>query len=141
MSNTMLRKRIQVVALILVVSLFLAVTATLATTKLIKAKNGGKLNIASGEAKLVIPPGALEEDTVISADMIEEGEYIYFQFEPDGLTFAEPATLMISQSVIDKLEDTILYGPGSLEILPGYSNRKWMEYQIDHFSLYYFRRR
>ena len=90
-----------------------------------------------------------DEDTIISANMMRIGESICFEFGPDGTTFAEgkPAVLMISWMVVlyMRLCDFTLYGEDGSEIRPGV--RWWgLEYGIDsfaieHFSLFYYRRR
>ena len=141
MLNTILRKRAQVLALILVLSVLLTATAALAATKLIIAKKGGTVNIADG-MELVIPPKALVEDTFISADVKHKRDRVIFSFGPDGTEFSKPAKLFISWQAVDDadVEDLTLYGPDGLEIEP--KIKGWgVEYGIDRFSLYYYRRR
>ncbi len=139
MLNTILRKRAQLLAVILVISTIMIATAAFAVTKLIEAKTGGILEIADG-ARLVIPPHALKKDTVISADMSTKKKRIIFEFEPDGTVFARPARLQIGWSVVQKVDDLFLYGEDGEKIRPRVT---WwgLEYKIRHFSLYYFRRR
>lgn len=139
MLNTILRKRAQVLALILVLSVLLTATTALAATKFIRAKSGGTITIAQG-VKLVIRPGALEEDTIISADMIQKRNRTLFRFEPDDAEFSKPAELCISWEVIDGVEDLTLYGENGSRIEPE-TTRRGVKYYIDHFSLYYYRRR
>ena len=137
MLDTILRRRAQ--ALVLVLSLVLSVTAVFAATELIEAKKGGTINIAPG-VRLVIRPGALEEDTAISADMIQKRDRILFRFKPSRTEFLKPAELRIHWQAIEDVEDLILYGEDGEEIEP--EIRGWgTKYYIEHFSLYYFRRR
>ena len=140
MLNTTLRKKVQVLALILVMLVFLAATTALAATEFIEAKTGGSIRIARG-VWLVIPPRALEEDTVVSAYMIRRRDRVNFIFEPSGLIFRKPAELKISWQAIAGMggDDLTLYGEG-MEIEP--IIRAWgVVYPIEHFSLYYHRRR
>ncbi len=139
MLNTILRKRAQLLVMILVISMLMIATTSFAATKLIKARTGGVLRIDNG-VRLRIPPRALKEDTVISADILREEDRIVFDFTPDGLIFARPARLRIGWSVVMEMDDFIMRGPDGEKIWPRV--RWWgLEYKIRHFSLYYFRRR
>ena len=109
MLNTILRKKAQVLALSLVLLILLTATTAFAATKLIKAEQGGKINIDKG-VKLVIPRRALAEDTVISADMIQKKRRVYFNFGPDGTSFLKPVELCISWKVMDGVKELTLYG-------------------------------
>jgi hypothetical protein len=142
MLNTILWKRAKALSVVLVLSLLLTATLAFAATKLIKAKNGGTINIGPG-VNFVIPPEALKVDTVISADMEWTDDYIYFHFGPSGTEFDTPAELRITWQAIDDmgLADLRLYTENGEEI--EYEIRKWgmVSYYIEHFSLYYYRRR
>lgn len=139
MLNAILRKRAQVLSLILVLSVLLIVTSAFAATKFIKARSGGVVRIDRG-VRLVIRPRALEEDTVISANMIQEQNRICFHFGPDDTEFLKPAELCVSWRAIDDVDDLTLYGEDNEEIKP--EVKRWgVKYYIEHFSLYYFRRR
>lgn len=148
MLGAILRKRVRVLGLILVLSALLTVTTAFAITQLIKAREGGTIRIARG-VKLVIRPGALEEDTVISANMVRKRNRIYFHFGPNGTTFAEdkPAKLMITwRAMADMgLSDFTLHGQDGEEIEPNIGRRGLSyglkSFSLYHFSLYYYRRR
>ena len=63
--------------------------------------DGGTLTSADGLASLTVPAGALSEDIEITITPLEEGlpenaVGVAYDFQPDGLTFAEPATLTIT---------------------------------------------
>ena len=139
MFNTVLRKRSQSFALVLVLAALLIATTAFAATKLIIAQKGGRINVAEGVV-FVIRPGALEEDTVISVDMIRKKKRIIFEFGPDDTRFSRPAELKISWEVLEDVDDFTLYGERGEEILPRKTG--WgLIYEIEHFSLFYFRRR
>jgi hypothetical protein len=141
MLNTILGKRARVLALILVLSVLLTAATAFAATVFIRAKRGGRVNIAEG-VELVIPPRALAEDTFISAYVRQRWDRVIFYFGPDGTEFSKPANLYISWQAVRRagVEDFTLYGPGGLKIEP--TVKGWgLKYEIDHFSLYYYRRR
>lgn len=139
MLNTILRKRAHLSAAVIAISLLMIATTAFAVTKLIEAKKGGTLEIAEG-VELVVPPQALEEDTIISADMKMKSKSITFKFKPDGTVFVKPAKLQIAWSAIQDVDDLTLYEKNGDEIEPRITG--WgLEYEISHFSLYYFRRR
>jgi hypothetical protein len=140
MLNTILRKRAQVLAAILVLSVVLIATTAFAATEYIKAKRGGIVPVAPG-VSLVIKPGALAEDTVISANMKVKRNHISFCFGPSGTVFSKPAELCISWQAIDDVEDLTLYGEDGEGIEPAKTTRWGVKYYIEHFSMYYFRRR
>ena len=140
MLNTILRKRAQVLAVILVLSLLLIAATAFAATKYISAKKGGTVDIAPG-VSLVIKPGVLEEDTAISANMKVKRNRISFSFRPSGAEFSKPVELCISWQAIDDVEDLTLYGENGEEIEPAKTTRWGVKYYIEHFSMYYFRRR
>lgn len=114
----------------------------LAASKLITAKKGGTIDMAPG-VELVIRPNALEEDTVISADMWIESGRIVYSFSPGGTVFSKSAKLIISREVLEDtdVDDLILYGEDGEAIEPRKNKKKYLVYDIDHFSAYYHRRR
>jgi hypothetical protein len=142
MLNTIPKKRARALALVLVLSVLQTAATALAATKYIEAGEGGTIDIAEG-VELVIPAGALGEDTVISADMEWADDHIYFHFGPGGTEFGKPAELRITWQAIDDmgLADLHLYSEDGEEI--EYEIKKWgvVSYYIEHFSLYYYRRR
>ena len=139
MLNRILGKKFQILVMVMALLVIVTATVALATTKLIRAKGGGVINVARG-VKLVVKPGSLEEDTEISADLVDEEERICLYFGPDGTQFLRPAILRVNEHVFEGIDDLVLYGEYGEEIEP--EIRPWgAQYAIDHFSLYYFRRR
>lgn len=68
-----------------------------AVASLVIGAGGGTLISTDGRVGITVPPGALAGDTTISITPIENkahgGIGIAYRFEPDGQTFAQPATL------------------------------------------------
>ena len=141
MLSTVVRRNLVILPIVLVLSILMATTTALATIKLIKAKNGGVVKIADGVC-LEIEKDSLQEDTLISAEMMWGDDYIGFEFGPDDIVFSEPAKLRIDLDVIDEmgLDDLTLFRKGGQKIEPDIS-KKYVEYEISHFSIYYYRRR
>jgi hypothetical protein len=133
-------KRAYILTLVFVLSAILIATVY-GDVKLITAKKGGTVRAERG-AELVIPPRALAEDTVISAELDIQNDTIYLLFGPHGTEFNPSATFKVSWTLIKKygIDDYTAYGPGG-EILVPELTKKGLEYEIQHFSLYYFRRR
>lgn len=146
MLNTILRKRAQVLTLILVISVLVTAATAFAVTSIIEAKKGGKIGVAPG-VLLVIKPGGLEEDAVVSANMKVKGNRTCFSLnaaaldDGDDVDLTKLAVLNVSWEAIDGVEDLILYGQDGEEIEPAKTTRWGVKYYIEHFSLYYFRRR
>lgn len=146
MLNTILRKRAQILALILALSVILVAATAFAVTEIIKAKKGGRIDVAPG-VSLVIKPGGLAEDAMVSATMKVKRNRICFSFSAaavdDGndVELTKPAVLYVSWRALDGVEDLTLYGEDGEEIEPAKATQWAAEYYIDHFSLYYFRRR
>lgn len=110
---------------------------------LISAAEGGEVASADGAFKLVVPPGALAEDTRISITLVPEAEWpaqtaehppvsSVYELEPDGLAFATPARVMHTLAGSDALRrgDEIMIAAhamvssdGALEIAPHTSIR------------------
>jgi hypothetical protein len=110
------------------------------STELIKAAEGGTIYVDPG-VQVVIPPGALEEDTVISVSLVFSKDKIEFGFHPSPLSFLIPVDLMLFWHAVGPLglEDFIIYGEGETVEPEVY---EWGAlYKIPHFSLYYYRRR
>jgi len=142
MFDTTLNRRLHALALLTVLSVFLA-TAAFAASMLIKADEGGTIEMAEG-VELVIAPKALEEDTVIHARVIMKKDRVCYSFGPDGTVFGKPAKLVVSQQVLSDagVTDLTLYGEDGEEIKSKISRKKgYVEYRIEHFSIYYHRRR
>ena len=87
------------------------------------ARQGGELTAPSGQATLIIPPGAFAADTEVSITELppEAGPAVgpIYELEPDGLRFAQPATFIIRYKPSDvpkgyKPEDVTI-----MQLLPG----------------------
>lgn len=142
MSNTTLGRKLQVLVLITILSVFLA-TEVSAISKLIKADEGGTVSIAKG-VSLRIPPGALEEDTKIQARFLLHKNRICYIFGPDGTVFSKPVELVVSWEILGNagVEDLGLYGEDRKRIEPKILKKEGsLAYRIKHFSIYYHRRR
>ncbi|MFC1717187.1 hypothetical protein ACFL6S_26235 [Candidatus Poribacteria bacterium] len=141
MLHTALRKRAQVLAPIIVLSIVLTAVTAFAASQLITAKKGGTIDIAPG-VELVFLPKALEEDTEIIANMYVGQQSIVYDFGPDGTVLSKPARLIVSREVIKdaEVDDLVLYGEDGEEIAPK-KNKKRLIYKLNHFSRYYHRRR
>lgn len=82
MSNTIIKKRAQILTLILVLSVFV----TFATTKIIGRKVD-RAYLQYPSIFLNIPRGALTEDTEISAEMVMEDGRVCFISGPYGIVY------------------------------------------------------
>jgi hypothetical protein len=146
MLNTILRKRAQVSAVILVLSILLLAATAFAATEIIKAKRGGRVRVGPG-VSLVIKSNGLEEDAIVSAHMRVKRNRISFSFsatdldDGDDVKLTKPAVLYVSWRVINGLEDSILHGENGEEVEPAIITKRGAKYYLGHFSLYYFRRR
>jgi len=130
-------------------------TSLLSTTGLLKCSpmpraeasqtigSGGGF-ISVGPHSLYIPAGALSSPTTITA-VAPTGSINQVQFQPEGLTFAKPATLTMSYAncnLLGKLlpkriayidnNNSILYYLLSLDLL----SLKRVQGRVDHFSAY-----
>ena len=73
---------------------------------LIQAATGGQMTSARGEATIIIPPGSMASDTVISVQAVDPGvlptpagnfyNLAAVQLEPTGLQFSQPVTVVFS---------------------------------------------
>jgi len=138
MSKTSLRKKSEILGLIIVLSILLTTTTALGYRE---SSVGSTIQIAQGVC-LYVPLGATEDDSVISAEMEWTENYVNFYFGPSPMSFAKPLQLRITWSTIDEMDlgDFTLYNEDGEEIGP---EAKWwgVVYYIEHFSLYYYRRR
>ena len=141
MLSTALRKRTQVLATTIILSVLMVAMAAFAASELITAKKGGIVELAPG-VELVFRPGTLEEDTVISADMSVGRKRIKYDFGPDGTVFLKPAKFYVSWETFEgsRVDDYVLYGEDGEEIQPRVK-KDCLIYDIEHFSIYYHRRR
>ena len=96
--------------------------------------------------ELRIEPHSIEEDTVITADLLwpdKKNAPIEFNLLPDDIIFSRPAKLIIDMDVIEAMGVTelTLYGPDDEPIEPTIKGNSGVVYPIWHFSIYYYRRR
>ena len=143
MLNTTPRRRLQqILVLVTILSVFLA-TEAFAVSRFINADEGGIIDLAEG-ISLVIPPGALEEDTMIRAHVVLNRNRICYTFGPDDIVFNKPVELVVSCQVLEDadVKDLNLYGENGEKIKPKkLKKEESLLYRIEHFSLYYHRRR
>jgi hypothetical protein len=142
-------KKSGVLAVILALSILLmTATTAFAITKLIKADKGGVVPLCQG-AKLVIAPGALAQDTAIFAEMVQTEDSTTFTFGPSGTQFAIPAELDVTWKALGRngkdkkyAESIVLYNEDGevIDSEPEISSRG-VVWDIEHFSIYYHRRR
>lgn len=99
--------------------------------------SGGVLTV--GPHRLIVPPGALVRDTLISAT-VPAGNMIEIDFAPHGLRFKKPAGLILDASSCGVVPNAVYLdeiGGGDEHIAATYSN--WWHViaaPIDHFSGY-----
>lgn len=109
--------------------------------KLIRADVGGNINLKDG-VHLRIPAGALDEDVNIETSKTISDRKASITLKPDGIQFATPVELEVSLKFLDSIEgvDRDLIGPDE-EPIPGLLSGNKLLYLLDHFSIYYYRRR
>ena len=137
-------KRIRLLVLISVLSILLIASTAFAVTKLIKAKNGGVINVAPG-ILFEVPAGSLEADTRISVTMTETDNGIDFQFGPSGTVFDPPAKLFMTWQAIygraneKDAEGIKLYNEDGEELdVSIEKTSSGVVWYIPHFSIYYY---
>lgn len=141
MQKMTINRKVYLLILILVLSVFLTAMEASAARKRI-TKDGGSIEIAPG-VTLVIPEGAIEGKPVsISAKMYWRRDTIEFDFGPSPMSFIVRLRLRIDWEVIESmnLDDFILYSPNG-NLLPSEEKALALVWKIKHFSLYYCRRR
>lgn len=111
-----------------------------ASTVRIVGPDGASLRF--GKSVLDIPPGALLEPVVITAEELVSTE-VQVRLSPHGLQFAEPAQLTIDHSrckLPPFLVERIVYTDDSLEVLEWLETvgdqKNRVQTMIDHFSRY-----
>lgn len=109
------------------------------TTKTI-GKDGGKLQV--GNHTLVIPSGALNKNTTITAEQIQ-GRTNSIRFSPEGLKFQKSAELTMNYKncLVVLVSKHIVYTDENLKILEVLKSldlfgKKTVTAPIDHFSRY-----
>lgn len=113
------------------------------TSTRISADAGGTVTDPSGNTTLTIPPGALEEDTDITLEILPKAGAALVEisdFGPDGLTFLKPATLSIKGDAALAPDGTLLLavdeGSGFTEIAGSTYADGAATGEITHFSSY-----
>jgi len=177
MLRTICRKRLHLLILTLIMSVFLTFTTSFAFGKvkvpaeatsfskdsskysidytaspttimcsswaLIKAKTGGVVCLGPTMG-LYVPKYTFKEDTIVSASFAynQMCDTIEFDFGPSPASFSNPLELFVSWSDLayfGLLKDPTLYYNG---FPVSCSESDWgITYYLDHFSIYYFRRR
>ncbi len=102
---------------------------------------GGTIRV--GPHTLVIPPGALSAERVITAEAFP-ASLVALDFRPHGLQFQKPAALTLSYKRCTVPTDRSLFvvyvgaEADPLELRPSIErkNKEWVEATIDHFSKY-----
>lgn len=97
---------------------------------------GGELDV--GPHRLIVPPGALTRDTVISAT-VPAGNTIEIDFQPHGLRFNKPAGLILNASACSGVPDALYLDEiGGPEHISATFSEWWhvIAAPIDHFSGY-----
>jgi hypothetical protein len=150
LNATLWKRTAQALAAILVLSALLTATIALAgsvESKSIRANKGGVITIEEG-IELRIPRGALEENTVISVKMVQNANKTTFRFEPHGLEFNIPVELWATKNAISDAESYVLYYALDEKDPDNYTEAIHADifggevsWYLDHFSLYYYRRR
>ena len=114
----------------------------------IKAKKGGII-IIDDDTRLIIPHKALKDDTFITAKVVIKDKRVDFHFEPEGLVFEKHVYLQKSKAAMkkDALGYTLYYAPDEdnpdnyTETIHPKIDKENVEWTLEHFSLYYHRRR
>lgn len=102
---------------------------------------GGELIV--GRARLIVPPGALRSETLISA-AAPSGDVAFVSFQPEGLVFRKPAGLVFDAAGCDasiyQTPDVVYLGEDGeiLERIPAVFSNYWhtVAAPIQHFSGY-----
>jgi len=102
--------------------------------------NGGTIKF--GPHSLVIPKGALQSPTWITADAVR-GYHARVEFSPSGLQFSQPATVTLSyaQCTVPKGPVEIVYMKSDTTVTEhepsqDYRDQRWVSASIRHFSSY-----
>ena len=111
-----------------------------ASTVRIVGPDGARISF--GKSTLDIPPGALTEPVVITAEELVSTE-VQARFSPHGLQFSQPVQLTIDHSrckLPPFLTERIVYTDDSLNVLewlePGVDQKNGVQADINHFSRY-----
>lgn len=133
--------------LILLISLVAAIALAAVASGYIKAGKGGTIVIEEG-IQLVVPPGALSEDTNIKVKMVRNTNKTTFDFSPEGLVFRKPVELRATYAAISDAASFNLYfapDPSNpdyyTEVITPVEYDWGVTWYLNHFSLYYYRRR
>lgn len=109
--------------------------------KLVMARKGAHINLRDG-VDLGIPAGALSEDKVVTWRKVITDDKVEIHLIPDGLKFSPPAVLEVTKQFLNGIGrvERDLFGPDDKEV-PGVDYPGRLQYDLNHFSIYYYRRR
>lgn len=142
-------KTLTAITAILILSLvMIAVAFAIIVEQPIKANEGGTIDIVAG-IKFIVPPGALERDTTIRVKMVQNRNKTMFKFGPAGLKFKKAVKLQATTGAInDAAEFNLYYAPNNERpdnytevITPERTSDGTIQWSLNHFSIYYYRRR
>lgn len=106
-------------------------------------KAGGRINMKDGVI-LTIPQNSLKKEMAIQTQKIIYDDRVTIHLEPSGLKFKIPAILEVSKKFLDgigRVDKEVLIGPGDVQRYYGDDMGDTLQYKLDHFSIYYYRRR
>jgi hypothetical protein len=113
----------------------------------VKAKNGAIIYIDS-DTRLIVPPGAMDKDVAIKVKLSQSKKNVKFKFEPEGIKFRVPIYLQKSRESMEDAESCILYYAPDEKNIERYTEQikpkvkgDNIVWELEHFSLYYYRRR
>jgi len=99
--------------------------------------SGGILDV--GPTRLIIPPGALTKDTLVTG-VVPAGNTVTVQFSPQGLHFKKPAGLIIDATNCSNVPNVLWINEvgGENELIVAIYSNWWhlIAAPLDHFSLY-----
>jgi len=106
---------------------------------------GGVIRLRDAGLTVIVPRGALRSRTTITVTA-PAGDLVGYHFEPHGLEFRRPVTLVQDMTLASLLDGESLFGAyfqgplepevTALETLPLYLLRSLGVFRIDHFSGY-----
>lgn len=144
MFDTFLRNRARTLTTVLILSILMTAATVLAAVEFITAAAGGSVSVAKGVELVIVPDGLAKDANVLGEMYTDEDGNISFIFDAynknNSIKLTKPAQLYVSRNLVKGLKDLTLYGENDEEIVPEKTNRG-LKYSLDHFSLYYYRRR
>ncbi|MBD3180508.1 MAG: hypothetical protein GF417_13545 [Candidatus Latescibacteria bacterium] len=110
--------------------------SSMITEKMISAEDGGIID--NGYFSLYFPPGALDEDTMISIEMPEYPSAMV-RLEPHGIQFNKDVILSLEMDKTDAADSRVLWfneETGIWEDIGGYMDGSIVKAGLQHFSQY-----